>query len=259
MPNNELQGRTAIVTGAAGGIGRAIAELFLREGANVVITGRRVDVTNTAAQELDAVGEATCLAIPGDQSDETAVDALVAQTVDRFGQLDILVNNAAVAGAIGKIWELDLAGWQQTLDINLTGPWLCTRAAARVMVPREEGKIIFISSVTGKRPLATRTPYASTKMGIVGLARTAALELGEHNINVNVVSPGAVDGERLVLIAKTWGVPLEEVKRSFSDLSDLKRLPVASDIADMALFFASERSRNITGFDVNVDGGIWPV
>ena len=259
MPNDELQGRTAIVTGAAGGIGRAIADLYLREGANVVITGRRVDVLNAAAAELDALGDATCLAIPGDQSDEATVDALVAQTVDHFGQLDILVNNAATTGAIGKIWDLDLAGWQETLDINLTGPWLCTRAAARVMLPRKEGKIIFISSVTGKRPLATRTPYASTKMGLIGLARTAALELGEHNINVNVISPGAVDGERLVKIAETWGIPLEELKRSFSDLSDLKRLPVASDIAEMALFFATERSRNIAGFDVNVDGGIWPV
>jgi len=259
MPNNELQGRTAIVTGAAVGIGRAIAERFLEEGANVVITGRRPDVTTAAAAELDALGEATCVAIPGDQSVEADVDALFAQTVERFGQLDVLVNNAAVTGSIGNIWELDLAGWQETLDINLTGPWLCTRAAARVMVPREEGKIIFISSITGKRPLATRTPYTSTKMGIIGLARTAAVELGPHNINVNVVSPGLVEGERIQRLAKTWNVSVDEVKQSFSEPSALKRLPFPGDIADMVLFFATERSRNITGFDINVDGGIWPM
>ena len=259
MANDELQGRTAIVTGAAVGIGRAIAERFLEEGANVVITGRRADVTTTAAAELDALGAATCIAIPSDQSVEADVDALVAQTVDRFGQLDAMVCNAAITGAIGNIWDLDLAGWQETLDINLTGPWLCTRAAARVMVPREEGKIIFIGSITGKRPLATRTPYTSTKMGVIGLARTAAVELGPHNINVNVISPGLVEGERIERLAKTWGVTVDEVKQSFSEPSAMKRLPFPSDIADLALFFATDRSRNITGFDVNVDGGIWPM
>lgn len=257
MPSNELEGKVAIVTGAGSGLGTAIAESFVAEGAKVVISGRRLDVLEKTAAEIGKAGSGECLAVSGDVSKEDEVEALFERTVSEFGQLDILVNNAGIAGEVASIWEMSFEGWLETIAVNLSGPWLCSRAAAKLMIPRKQGKIVNIGSVTGKRPLAQRTPYTSSKMGLVGLTRTLALELGEYNINVNNLSPGAVDTPRLALLAEAWGVPLEKLMSDFSSLSALKRLPEPVDIANLAVFLASDRSRNITGMDITVDGGIW--
>lgn len=257
MPQRELEGRSAIITGAGAGLGKGIALSFAAEGANVVLTARRAQPLQEVAAEIKSAGHADAMVVTADVSKEADVDALFDQVVGRYGKVDIVVNNAGIAGEVGNIWELSLAGWQETIDTNLTGPWLCTRAAAKVMLPRREGKIINIGSISGKRPLATRTPYTSSKMGLVGLTRTTAVELGEHNINVNLISPGAVQTERLALLAEAWKRPLQDVIDEFSELAAFKRLAQVDDIANLAVFLASERSRNITGVDITCSAGQW--
>src|SRR5215218_9652505 len=126
MPN-ELKDRVAIVTGAGTGIGRGIAVLFAQEGASVVVTGRRKELLDETLDEIKAAGGGEAVAIPADVSDESEVDRLFEETTARFGQVDVLVNNAAIAGEIGNIWELSLDGWNEAIRINLAGPWLCTR------------------------------------------------------------------------------------------------------------------------------------
>lgn len=251
-----FEGKVAIVTGGGTGIGRAITERFAREGAKVAISGRRAQLLDETCAAVKAAG-GQALAVTADTATEEGVERLFAATSSTFGPVDVLVNNAAIAGAIGPIWELDLAGWEETLRVNLTGPWLCARAAARSMVSRRRGKIINIGSITGKRPLATRTPYATTKMGLVGLTRTLALELGPYDINVVLISPGAVETPRLNELAERWGTTVENLKQSMAANAALKRISSPEDIAAIATFLASEEAHNITGIDITVDAGVW--
>jgi NAD(P)-dependent dehydrogenase (short-subunit alcohol dehydrogenase family) len=186
------------------------------------------------------------------------VKELFDRTLEAFGTVDILVNNAAIVGPVGFIWELeDVAGWEETLRVNLTGPWLCSREAARIMIPKRYGKIINIGSIAGKRPLARRTPYVTTKMGLVGLTRTLALELGPYNINVNLISPGLVDTPRVDELSEKYGVSVQELKEGSAALAALRRISQPQDVAALAAFLASDESRNITGIDITVDAGVW--
>lgn len=250
----QLEGKVAVVTGANQGIGQGIAETFAREGAKVVMAARR-------QQELEAVaaaireqgGEVTvCLA---DISQEADVQRLVQAAVAQYGTLDIMVNNAGVAGPIGSIWDLELADFQQCLAINLTGMWLCCREAVKVMKERQSGRIINIGSITGKRPLAQRTAYCASKMGVLGLTRSLALEMGEFNVNVNCINPGGVKGPRLAMLADQMKISLEELYVLASEGAALKRVVENDDIAAMCVFLASDLSLNITGQDINIDAG----
>ena len=256
MSEGKLVGKTAIVTGAGTGLGTAIAECYAREGAAVVLVGRRANLLEQVAKQIEAAG-ARALVHAADVSQEADVERLVRVTTETFGALDILVNNAGIAGPVAPIWETPLEGWLQTLAVNLTGPWLCAREALRVMVPRRSGKIINIGSISGKRPLATRTPYTASKLGLVGLTRTLAVEAGPYNINVNHISPGLVDTPRLLELAQKWNRDPDELRASFGAQAALNRIAEPLDIANCALFLASEDSRNITGFDISVDAGTW--
>lgn len=251
-----LGGKVAIVTGGGTGIGAGVAERFAEEEACVAISGRRLAPLDEVAGRIRQ-GGGRALAVSVDSATEEGVERLFSETEAIFGPVDVLVNNAGIAGPVAPIWEQDLAGWQETLRINLTGPWLCARAAARRMMGRRSGKIINIGSISGKRPLATRTPYTSTKMGLVGLTRTLALELGEYNINVNLISPGAVVTPRLYELAEKWGTTFEKLASGMAASSALKRIGEPKDVADLALFLASDESRNVTGIDISVDAGIW--
>jgi NAD(P)-dependent dehydrogenase (short-subunit alcohol dehydrogenase family) len=255
MTEGRFGGRTAVVTGAGTGIGRAVALAIAGEGAKVVLAGRRRAPLEETREMLKDPGAG--LVFAGDQSSETDVERLFASAVEFGGTVDILVNNAAIAGAVGNIWELELEGWTEALSINLTGPWLCSRAAARIMIPQRSGKIVNVGSVSGKRPLATRTPYTTTKMGLVGLTRTLALELGEYGVNVNLVSPGAVRTPRLDELAEKWDKPVDELISGMAQLAALKRISEPDDIANAVVFLVSDEARNITGFDLTVDAGVW--
>jgi NAD(P)-dependent dehydrogenase (short-subunit alcohol dehydrogenase family) len=225
------------------------------DGASVAITGRTADrLVETQRLASDGIGR--ILPLAGDTSDESTVADAFDRCVEAFGRLDVLVNNAAIAGPISPIWETDLPGWTEALTTNLTGPWLCCRAAARVMIAQRNGRIVNIGSITGKRPLANRTPYATTKLGLVGLTKTLAVELGPYGITVNVVSPGAIATTRLDDLAQRQGRPLDDLLAEYSSLTTLGRIGVPEDVAEAVAFLASDRARNITGIDLSVDAGL---
>ena len=253
----ELAGRVALVTGGGSGIGRAIALRFAEQGASVVVCGRRKEpLDEVVAATAEIVPDNPAVAVPADASREDDVDRLFAEIADRFGRLDVLVNNAGVPGAIGQLWEVSLEGWEETLGVNLTGPWLCSRAAARMMLPRRSGRIVNIGSVTGKRPLAGRGAYAASKLGLVALTRALALELGPHGITANNISPAGVDTERLAQLADAAGEPVDDLKGRWAGVAATGRISTPEDVAEAALFLASDRASNVNGVDLNVDGGL---
>jgi NAD(P)-dependent dehydrogenase (short-subunit alcohol dehydrogenase family) len=251
-----LDGKVAIVTGGGTGIGAAVAERFACEGAKVVICGRRAEPLEKVKQKIERAG-GQVVAVPCDSATEAGVKHLFEQALQAFGTVDILVNNAGIAGPVGFIWELDLAEWEETLRVNLTGPWLCSRAAATIMMVRRYGKIVNIGALGGKRPLPRRTPYTATKMGLVGLTRTLASELGEYNINVNLISPGLVETPRVEELASKFSTSAEEIRRFWASQAALKRVSEPEDVAALAAFLASDEARNITGIDITVDAGTW--
>ncbi|MCP5025463.1 MAG: SDR family oxidoreductase [Actinomycetia bacterium] len=248
-----LRDQTAIVTGASQGIGLAISEAFAREGASVTMVARSAPRLDEAVSSVAALGSAVpCLA---DVSSEADVARVFETVLTASGRVDILVNNAGIAGPTAPIEDVGLAEWQECLDTNLTGVWLCCREAARHMKPQGSGRIINIGSISGKRPLPERTPYCATKMGLVGLTRTLAAELGPHDVNVNCVSPGAVNTARLALLAERASMSLEELLGRVSQGAALRRVTEPDEVADLCVFLASAAARNITGQDVTVDAG----
>ena len=250
----DLAQKVAIVTGASQGIGREIASEMAAAGARVVICARRAaEVEAVAAEIRKRGGEA--VAVAADVADDAAVQRVVGTAVDRYGTVDILVNNAGVAGAIGPFWEISPDDWRQCMDINVTGPWLLSRAVVPLMAAKREGRIINIGSITGKRPLPNRSPYCASKMALLGLTRSLALEVGPQNITVNCISPGAVNSPRLEMLAKNAGMPLEELLKRAAEGSALERVCQPSDVAALCVFLAGPGAANITGQDINVDAG----
>ena len=250
----QLDGKVAIVTGANQGIGREIAVAYTKEGAKVVMVARRKQELDTAAEEIRSQGgEVT--AIAADVSKEASAPQIVEGALSRYGTLDILVNNAGIAGPQASIEDVDLAGWQECLDVNITGPWLLCRHAVKVMKEKKSGNIINIGSISGKRPLKGRTAYCSSKMALLGLTRALALELAESNINVNIISPGAVNSPRLALLAEGSGMPLEKMLTLAAESSPLKRISEPHHVASLCVYLACDAAQNITGQDINVDAG----
>jgi len=255
----QLQERTAVVTGAGRGIGREIALHLAEAGADIVLAARSVDRLDEVAALVRKQGRQACV-IPTDVTVPEAVETLAAETNRTFGRADILVNNSGIGGPTALAWETSIEDWQETLDINLTGPWLCARAFIPYMIEQGSGAIINIGSITGKRPLLGRSPYAATKAGLIGITRTLAEETGPHGIRVNLISPGAVEGPRIDWVfeeqAKARGVSVDEVRTTFEELSPMRRLVKAGDVAKAAVFLASDASAGITGVDLNVTTGM---
>jgi len=255
-----LDGITAFVTGASQGIGRVIATELAAEGANVALAARSDGIHGTA-ELIDDDGRT--LAVETDVTDEESVAGAVERTVERFGGLDCLVNNAGIAGPTKPVEEVTVEEWQGTMDVNVLGPFLCAKHAAPHLRESEQGSVINIGSISGKRPLSDRTPYAASKMAVIGLTRTLAFELGEDDVTVNTVCPGATRGDRIERViqdqAEAQGISFEEAKkRAFSEDAALGRLVEPEDVAGMVAYLASERGRRVTGQDVNVDGGtVW--
>lgn len=189
----QLVGKTAIITGASVGIGKGIAHTFAREGANLVVVARNKQRLEATAEELRMQGNAV-IAIPTDVTDEAQVVAMVEQTVQAFGQLDILVNNAGAFGG-GPMETLSLETWQKVIDVNLTGPFLCSREAMRIMKHQAGGRIINIGSVSAQISRINAVPYTASKFGLVGLTRAAALEGRDYGVAVSCINPGNVATE----------------------------------------------------------------
>ena len=247
-----LEKTVAIVTGGGTGIGRSIALEFAKEGANVVICGRRETNLEKAAEEIRALGKRS-LAVVTDVSVKPQVQDMVKQTVDSFGSIDILVNNAGVLRSAPLV-DMTESEWDEVIDINLKGVFLCMQAVAPYMMKQKHGKIINISSICGQGgALGDGAPYCASKAGVILLTQVAAWELGQYNINVNNIAPGLIltpmasqertDGE--------FAQFLEERKKGIL----LHRVGKPEDIARTAVFLASEDSSFMTGQTVTVDGG----
>ena len=195
----QLEGKTAIVTGAGSGIGKGIARALAREGAQLILAGRTAPTLEAIAEELRRAG-ARPYAIPADVTDEAQVAALFAQTLEHTGRVDVLVNNAGVFDG-GPIEALSLVTWQHVLAVNLTGPFLCTREAMAIMKRQGGGRIINIGSISAQVPRLHSIPYTTTKHGLVGLTKAAALEGRDYGVVVSCLHPGNVATERRVASA----------------------------------------------------------
>jgi NAD(P)-dependent dehydrogenase (short-subunit alcohol dehydrogenase family) len=254
----ELHNKIAVVTGGGRGIGRAIALAYAREGADLVLAARSIEALNETKAAVESLGR-KALIVPTDVRHEESVRNLAEQALGHFGRVDVLVNNSGIAGPTAPLWEITPADWQETFAVNVTGIYLCCRAFLPSMIEQRIGCIVIIGSMTGKRPLFGRTPYAASKLALVGLARTLAWELGLYGIRVNVISPGGVEGERIEWVirkqAEAKGISLDEARQQFTGDSPLGRLVPPGDVAAAAVFLASDKAASITGEDLNVSAG----
>ena len=238
----ELQGKVAIVTGGAGGIGSSIAMEYAKAGANVVVASRNREKLDKVAAEIKALGRES-LAIATDVTVPEQVDNMVEQTVDRFGRVDIMVSCAGGALHMKKPEELTPDEWNAGIALNLTGTFLCDIAAGKVMMEQKSGKIINISSTAGINLNPTMIHYAAAKAGVISLTKSLAMVWAQHNINVNCIAPGFTATEAI----RRMGVGPPEKKGGGTPIPQLLRIPDPENVADLAIFLASAASDHITG------------
>ncbi len=255
----KLKDKVAVVTGGNGGIGRVIALSFVQEGARLVICARGEEKLRQVEKEIrDGGGEV--FGVVADVGVESEVESMMAKAVERFGTIDILVNNAAAEGPTLPIHEMPGEDWRAVVDTNLNGLFYCTKYALRVMIPRRSGNILNIGSIAGVYAYPLRTPYNATKWAIIGVTQTIAAEVGPHNIRCNCVSPGPTEGERAHKVirkrAEATGKTFEEMKRYYMDQIPLKRFITPEEVARTALFLTSDDSSGITAQHFCVSGGI---
>jgi NAD(P)-dependent dehydrogenase (short-subunit alcohol dehydrogenase family) len=253
-----LETRVALITGASRGIGRELCIRFAREGAAVVCAARSGDQVKETAAAITATGGRAIAAVC-DASAEDDVRRAVALSVNEFGKLDTLVNNAGDGGPTKAVQEYLIEDWRYTIDSCLTSSYLCIRFAVPEMLKAGHGAIVNVSSGAGRRGLPFRIGYCSAKAGQVGMTFGMALELAPHNIRVNCVAPGAVEGERIdrVIVgqAAARGISIEQVRKEMLDRAPLKRMVTASDIVDATVFFCSDMARSISGQVLAVNAG----
>jgi NAD(P)-dependent dehydrogenase (short-subunit alcohol dehydrogenase family) len=244
-----------LVTAGAAGIGRVIAS-------TLAAAGGRVHICDISQAVLDE-----CLtALPGisgtlaDVSDEQDVERLFSDVDRQLSGLDVLVNNAGIAGPTGGIHEISTADWRRTIDVNLTGQFYCSRLAVPMLRKAGDGAIINMASVAGRLGYAFRTPYAATKWGIVGLTESLAKELGPEGIRVNAILPGIVAGPRMTRViqarADAAHIDYATMESEFLGKVSLRRMVTAQDVADMVLFLCSPAGRNISGQSLSVCGNV---
>jgi len=251
-----LDGKRAVVTGAASGIGEATARLFVAEGATVVLADTDQLRGKRIATEL---GERARF-VATDVSREQDVDQAVATSVEVFGGLDVMFNNAGIPGSTGGIEETDVETWDRTIAVHLRGAFLGIRAAARIMRPQGHGSIINTSSAAASRANMAGHDYSAAKAAITHLTETAANELGEHGVRVNAVCPGAIATS---IFGRAAGLDSEEAQRTvdfmatvLSDAAPIRRVGRPADIAETVLWLASDASEFVTGQAIGVDGGL---
>ena len=258
-----LEGRKAIVTGAAKGMGAAITTTLAREGADVVLAARDTAALEAVAEEVRSLGR-SAVVVGCDVTSDAAVRAMVERAVEVFdGRIDILVNVAGVTGPIETpVQDIDVADFDHVVAANERGTFLPIKYVVPTMIRQNGGKIVNIGGTSGLRGYAMRTAYSASKWAVRGITRTVALELGPHNINVNAVCPGIVDGPRMQKLceekARLRGWSVDEVYDEYVQDMALKRVTTAEDVANAVLFMASDESRQITGQHIAVDGG-WDV
>lgn len=245
--SGRLEGRVAVVTGGAKGIGRAVAARLADEGAKVVVSGRDGAALEAFAEELAAQGREV-VAAPGDVAKPADVEALAAKTLEAFGRADVLVNNAGVVKD-GLVLRMSEADWDVVLDTNLKGAFLCTREFTRPMMKQRWGRIVNVSSVIGLIGNAGQANYAASKAGLLGLTKAVAKELASRHITVNAVAPGFIE----TAMTETLN---DEVRKALLGQIPLGRLGSPEDVAHAVAFLCSEEAGYITGQVLAVDGGM---
>jgi sorbitol-6-phosphate 2-dehydrogenase len=253
-----LFGKTAIITGAAQGLGAALAARLDSEGCNIVVGDMNYEGAGKTAEGLKSA-----IAVKVDVCDEQQVEAMVKTAVDRFGKLDLLVSNAAILIAKSVI-EFPVEQWKKMIDVNLTGYFLCAKAAAKVMIPNRSGSIIQINSKSGKKGSYKNSAYASAKFAGIGFTQSLALEMAEYGIRVNAICPGNLldsplwnDGPNCLFqqYARNQGITVEEVRKKYLGQVPMGRGCTYDDVANVMVFLASEDASYMTGQAINVTGG----
>ena len=248
-----LDGKVAVVTGSGTGIGRAIARALAAEDAKVVVAGRPTDPIEAVADEISGLAVAT------DVSVEDDVKALFKACADAHGRLDVLVNNAGITGPVANVEDMKMAEWDETMAVNVRGVILCTKHAVP-MLKRQGGSIINMSSRMGLKGYPMRSPYTASKFAVIGITQSVAFEVGVHGIRVNALCPGAVNGELMerVIAARVEkeGRPAEDIiKENYTDVAALRKWVEPEEVAQAALFLASDAASAITGESILVDCG----
>lgn len=252
-----LQGKSALITGSARGIGRGFAEAYVREGATVAIADINLEAAENTASEIGKAAYAVRL----DVTDQSSIEAAVKAVETRTGGLDILINNAALFD-LAPIVEISRASYDRLFSVNVAGTLFTLQAAARSMIARGKGgRIINMASQAGRRGEPLVAIYCATKAAVISLTQSAGLDLIRHRINVNAIAPGVVDGEHWdhvdSLFARYENRPLGEKKKLVGEGVPYGRMGTAKDLAGMAVFLASEEADYIVAQTYNVDGGQW--
>ena len=255
-----LKDKVTIITGPAKGMGRAVTLAFAREGARLVLAGRDMAAIEPVAAEARLLG-ANAIVVSCDMTEPAQTEALAAKALEAFGRIDVLVNVAGGSGPIGKTgWETTTDEFNEIVQLNMTGCFNTMHAVLPTMISQRSGKVVNVGGTFGMRGRAGRMAYSASKWGLRGITKSFALEAGPHNINVNCVAPGMVDGPRFrekvcANLAEKRGISLDEAMTLHAQDYALKRISTDEDIANACLFLAADVSRQITGIDLPVDGG----
>jgi NAD(P)-dependent dehydrogenase (short-subunit alcohol dehydrogenase family) len=254
---DRFKNKRAIVTGASEGLGRVIAHAFAREGADIAILDCQPAAVTEAAVKVEG---RRCAVFPCDVRDEAAVSAAVTSAAIFFDQrVDVLVNNAGFNGHYSLVKDMPLADWQHTLDINLTGTMLVTRAVLPLMIAAHGGTIVTTASNVARRGLPYRADYVCSKWALLGLTQTLALENAPYNVRVNAVCPGPIEGDRIEDVmarhAEVEGKSIAEIRKTWEEAAPIKRFVRPEEVAAAMLFLCSDEASAMTGQSLNITGG----
>ena len=249
--SDRLDGMVAVITGAASGIGAGTARRFVAEGASVVLADIQQELGESLAAEL---GDSALFALTNVTSEDD-VAATVDMAVDQWGRLDVMFNNAGILGAVGSIAHTPLQNWEETISVLLTGAFLGSKYAARVMAPQGSGSIINTSSIAGVTGGLAPHAYSTAKHGIIGLTRSVASEMAAHGVRVNAVAPGNTISAMTADVMTGDHSNLEQVAAVIQSKSPLGIAGEADDIASAVVYLASDEARYITGHTLIIDGG----
>lgn len=243
----QLKDKAAIITGGARGIGKEVALLFAKEGADLAICDVNAEVLASAQSEMEKTGRRVLTGVV-DVTKSDQVGAFVQKALDKFSKIDILVNNAGITRD-GLLVRMSEADWDLVLSVNLKGAFNCTKAVSRIMMKQRDGRIVNMASIIGMMGNAGQANYAASKGGLIAFTKTVAKELGSRNVRANAIAPGFIQTEMTAKLS-------DETKSEMLKLIPLGKLGTVQDVANLALFLASDASAYMTGQVVQVDGGM---